>query len=97
MPEVVARILEIRAQHPLWGAPKIRTVLEGESAQQRPPAASTIGEILRHEGLTRPPIKRRRIPRHNQPLAHAGMRPMMSSQSTSRAGFAAGMAAASTR
>ena len=27
-PKVVARILEIRGQHPLWGAEKIRAVLD---------------------------------------------------------------------
>ena len=71
-PEVLGRILEIRAEHPLWGAPKIRAVLEREKPRQHPPAASTIGEILRLEGLTRPQKKRRRTPPHSQPLAHAG-------------------------
>ena len=71
-PEVLGRILEIRAEHPLWGEPKIRAVLEREKPRQHPPAASTIGEILRLEGLTRPQKKRRRTPPHSQPLAHAG-------------------------
>ena len=71
-PERVARILQVRAEHPLWGALKIRAVLEREQPQQHPPAASTIGEILHHEGLTRPQIKRRRTPPHSAPLAHAG-------------------------
>ena len=70
-PQVVARILEIRGQHPLWGAEKIRAVLEREQPLQHPPAASTIGEILHHEGLTRPPKKRRRTPPYSEPLAHA--------------------------
>ncbi len=70
-PERVACILEIRAQHPLWGALKIRAVLQREQPHQHPPAASTIGQILHHEGLTRPRNKRRRTPPHNQPLAHA--------------------------
>jgi transposase InsO family protein len=70
-PERVSRILEIRAQHPLWGAPKIRAILKGEQPQQHPPAASTIGEILRQEGLTRPRKKRRRTPPYSEPLAHA--------------------------
>ena len=49
-PEWVARILEIRARHPLYGAPKIRAILGREQPQQHPPAPSTIGELLRHEG-----------------------------------------------
>ena len=53
-PQVAARILEIRGEHPLWGALKIRAVLQREKPGQRPPAASTIGEILRLEGLARP-------------------------------------------
>ncbi len=69
--EVVARILKLRRDHPLWGAPKIRALLEREEPTRLPPAASTIGEILRHEGLTRPRKKRRRTPPYNQPLAHA--------------------------
>ena len=71
-PQVAARILEIRGEHPLWGALKIRAVLQREKPGQRPPAASTIGEILRLEGLARPQKKRRRTPPYSQPLAHAG-------------------------
>ena len=70
-PERVARILDIRAAHPLWGAPKIRAVMRREQPQQQPPAASTIGAILRQEGLTRPRKKRRRTPPYSEPLAHA--------------------------
>ena len=69
---MAARILEIRGEHPLWGALKIRAVLQREKPGQRPPAASTIGEILRLEGLARPQKKRRRTPPYSQPLAHAG-------------------------
>lgn len=70
-PERVSRILDIRGQHPLWGALKIRAVLGREQPRQQPPAGSTIGEMLRQEGLTRPQKKRRRTPLYNEPLAHA--------------------------
>ena len=70
-PERVSRILEIRGQYSLWGALKIRAVLGREQPQQQPPATSTIGEILRQEGLTRPQSKRRRTPLYNESLAHA--------------------------
>ena len=70
-PQSVERVLEIRRAHPLWGAPKIRARLQEEEPERKPPATSTIGEILRHEGLTRSAKKRRRTPPYNQPLAHA--------------------------
>ena len=70
-PQTVERVLEIRRDHPLWGAPKIRARLRDDEPQRKPPAASTIGEILRHEGLTNRGKKRRRTPPYNQPLAHA--------------------------
>ena len=70
-PQTVERVLEIRRDHPLWGAPKIRARLRDDEPERKPPAASTMGEILRHEGLTRPGKKRRRTPPYQQPLAHA--------------------------
>ena len=70
-PQTVERVLEIRRDHPLWGAPKIRARLRDDEPQRKPPAASTSGEILRHEGLTNRGKKRRRTPPYNQPLAHA--------------------------
>ncbi len=70
--EVVRRLLEVRREHPLWGAAKIRAVLERKYPRDTPPAASTIGEILRCEGLSRERKKRRRTPPHDRPLAHAG-------------------------
>ena len=54
------------------GAPKIRALLKDEQPETKPPVASTIGEILRCEGLTRPGKKRRRTPPYEGPLAHAG-------------------------
>lgn len=68
---VVSRILELRRKHPLWGAPKIQTMLSSD-AELHCPAQSTIGAILRDEGLTRSRKKRRRTPPHGEPLAHAG-------------------------
>ena len=67
-PATVERILAIRHEHPLWGALKIRALLEDQESGRKPPAASTIGEILRHEGLTRRAKKRRRTPPYEEPL-----------------------------
>jgi transposase InsO family protein len=47
-PELVARVLAVRAAHPTWGGRKIRRVLQDEGAAA--PAASTITEILRRAG-----------------------------------------------
>ena len=70
-PQTVERVLEIRRDHPLWGAPKIRALLRDDEPQRKPPAASTIGAILGHEGLTKRGKKRRRTPPYKQPWAHA--------------------------
>ena len=56
----VEKILRIRKKHPRWGPRKLRVVLQRHCPQLALPAASTIGEILRKNGLTR---KRRRIRR----------------------------------
>lgn len=50
-------ILSLREKHPTWGPRKIRAILKRQS-QSRLPAPSTIGDILRREGLVRP--RRRR-------------------------------------
>jgi len=68
---VVDRIVELRGRFPTWGAPKIRAHLERSFPGEVPPAPSTIGEVLRQAGLTRPQGRRRRAPPRSQPLAHA--------------------------
>lgn len=68
---VQSRILTLRAEHPTWGPKKLRHVLERSDPRTRWPAASTIGELLRREGLTHPRPARRRTPPREQPLAHA--------------------------
>ena len=42
------KILEVRDAHPVWNARKIRRVLERRG--ERPPAASTIGQVLKRNG-----------------------------------------------
>lgn len=58
--QVVARILTLRKKHPRWGPRKLRVLFHRHYPQLELPAASTIGEILRKNGLNR---KRRRIRR----------------------------------
>jgi transposase InsO family protein len=66
---VRARVVELRAQHARWGPRKLQTLLQRED-NVRVPAVSTIGEILRQEGLSVPRKRvRRRGPPQSCPLA----------------------------
>ena len=58
--EVVAAIVEVRRQRPHWGPKKLRWQLERSYPEMRWPAPSTIGEVLRREGLVRPDGRRQR-------------------------------------
>jgi len=64
------RILQVRAEHPFWGARKIHAFLERAGAMAVP-AVSTIGQLLKTNGLTIPPKRRPRARPSEQPLAHA--------------------------
>jgi transposase InsO family protein len=48
-PETEAKVLAVRAEHPAWGGRKIERVLKN-TGEAKPPAASTITEILRRHG-----------------------------------------------
>ena len=60
--EIVALIVRTRGEHPTWGPKKLRAVLAGRPENQgvRLPCLSTIGEILKREGLITPRPRRRR-------------------------------------
>ena len=58
--DVVEKILRARKKHPRWGPRKLRVILQRHYPQLALPAASTIGEVLRKNGLIQ---KRRRIRR----------------------------------
>jgi transposase InsO family protein len=58
--DVVQMILTIRRRHPRWGPRKVRVVLKRQQPRVALPAASTIGDILKRNGLVRP---RRRVRR----------------------------------
>ena len=64
-------IISARQQHPSWGARKLRSLLEEQKPLQNWPAASSIGELLKREGLIVARRKRQRTPPYTQPLAHA--------------------------
>ena len=52
-PEVEAMICDLRSEHPAWGGRKLHHVLRREG-RSRPPAPSTITDILRRHGLLAP-------------------------------------------
>ncbi|MEO6876174.1 MAG: IS481 family transposase [Opitutaceae bacterium] len=56
---VEALLLAERRQHRTWGPKKLQAVLEWKHEIGRPPACSTIAEILRRHGLS---VRRRRRP-----------------------------------
>jgi transposase InsO family protein len=58
--DVVQSIVAIRRRHPRWGPRKVRVVLGRQRPRVPLPAASTIGDILKRQGLVRP---RRRVRR----------------------------------
>jgi len=66
---VVEKILRARKKHPRWGPRKLRVILQRHYPQLALPVASTIGEILRKNGLIQ---KRRRIRRSSPYGARLG-------------------------
>ena len=70
-PEMEDRLIAVREKYPLWGARKIRAWLEREEPEAEVPAVSTIGAILKQNGLTVPRKRRRSARPSSEPLAHA--------------------------
>ena len=64
-------MLELRQAHMRWGPRKLKRVLERDQPGRPWPAASTIGEMLKREGLVVPRKKRRKTAPYSEPLAHA--------------------------
>ncbi len=60
--DVEEQILAARRQHPRWGPQKLRDWLERKDPVTRWPAPSTIGELLRRNGLVAPRRRRRGVP-----------------------------------
>src|SRR5246500_1274434 len=64
-------VLDLREAHMSGGARKLKRVLEREEPGRKWPAASTIGALLKREGLVVTRRKRRRVAPYTEPLAHA--------------------------
>jgi putative transposase len=61
--EVAERLIELRRKHPSWGPRKLLAWLERHEGERSWPAASTIGGILKREGLVLPSRRRNGRPR----------------------------------
>lgn len=64
--ETKKAILEVRRAHPTWGPKKLRILLQQTDGKRSWPVQSTIGEIIKSNGLS---IKRKRR-RHATPSTH---------------------------
>ncbi len=62
-------LLEERRLHPTWGPLKIQASVGRKHPELALPAPSTIGELLKREGLVKPRMRRRRTPPCTQPFA----------------------------
>ena len=65
------RVLGVRHAHPSWGPKKLRGKLLQRAAEQAWPAASTIGELLRRQGLSQQRKRRRHAVPNPGPLTVA--------------------------
>jgi len=71
-PEAIERmVLELRQAHMRWGPRKLKRVLERDESGRVWPAVSTIGALLKREGLVVARRKRVRTAPYSEPLAHA--------------------------
>jgi transposase InsO family protein len=57
--EVEQEVLRLKQQWPLWGAPKLHFKLCEQLSEERCPSESTVSNILKRHGLTKP--KKRRL------------------------------------
>src|SRR5450759_5356805 len=69
--EIEQMVVELRQAHMRWGPRKLKRVLERNEPGRTWPAASTIGALLKREGLVVARKKRIRTEPYTEPLAHA--------------------------
>ena len=69
--EIEQMVLELRQAPMRWGPRKLKRVLERDEPGRKWPAASTMGELLKREGLVVARKKRRKTAPYTEPLAHA--------------------------
>jgi transposase InsO family protein len=66
---VVEWVIAERKKHPHWGPRKLRVALARRHRGTKLPAASTIGDLLKRQGLVQPRLRRHRTPPYTQPFA----------------------------
>lgn len=69
--EIEQMVVELRQAHMRWGPRKLKRILERDQPGRCWPAASTIGALLKREGLVVARKKRWRTAPYTAPLAHA--------------------------
>jgi putative transposase len=69
--DIEEMILELRQAHMRWGPRKLKRILERDEPGRTWPASSTIGSLLKREGLVVARKKRFRTAPYTEPLAHA--------------------------
>src|SRR6267154_4141 len=69
--EIEQKVLELRQAHMRWGPRKLKRILERDEPGRNWPVASTIGALLKREGLVGARKKRLHTAPYTQPLAHA--------------------------
>jgi putative transposase len=69
--KLIGRLVQLRKQHPTWGAKKLLDWLRRHEPKISWPARSTVELILKRHGLVRERTTRRRWTTPSNPLAHA--------------------------
>jgi transposase InsO family protein len=69
--ELQKAIVALRRAHPHWGPKKLRVILQERQPRESWPAASTMGDLLRREGLSQARRRARYVVPLPQPLAAA--------------------------
>jgi len=69
--EIEQKVLELRQAHMRWGPRKLKHILERDEPGRNWPAASTIGTLLKREGLVVARKRRLHTAPYTEPLAHA--------------------------
>lgn len=70
-PEIVEVLVQAREDHPRWGPRKLIAWLKRKRPTLELPAPSTVGEILKRQGVVTPRKLRRRTPPSEQPFEPA--------------------------
>lgn len=70
-PDVERLILDAREAHPTWGPRKLLPWLSRRTSGLELPAPSTVGDLLRRQGLTQPKKRRRRWRHPGEPAFRA--------------------------